>query len=131
VHKQEWCDAAKILSRADAVVLSEDDVVGGEETIADYARLARLLVVTRGADGADLYLDGQRQRFPSFPAHVIDPTGAGDVFAAAFFVRLFRSKDPEDAMRFANCAASFAVGAVGLDGVPTERQITDRLRGIQ
>jgi sugar/nucleoside kinase (ribokinase family) len=65
------------------------------------------------------------------PAHVVpdvDPTGAGDVFAAAFVIALWRGKPALEAVRFAHAAASFVVEAPGASGIPTEERIRGRLR---
>lgn len=43
------------------------------------------LVITHGPDGASAVRDGERIRIPAAPvAHVVDTTGAGDLFAAGF-----------------------------------------------
>jgi 1D-myo-inositol 3-kinase len=131
VFKAPWRNAARMLRLASAVVLSIEDVLGGERTIAGYARQTRVLVATRGADGADLYYDGAVHHFRSWPAREVDPTGAGDVFAAAFFIQLQRSGDPFQAMHFATCAGSTAVERIGLEGIPTLDSLNRRLRQIK
>jgi sugar/nucleoside kinase (ribokinase family) len=57
----------------------------------------------------------------------VDATGAGDVFAAAFFVRLLTTRDPWEATRFATLLASHSVTRAGLDGIPTPREIEECL----
>jgi len=47
------------------------------------------------------------------------------VFAAAFFVRLFTTRDPWEAARFATLLASRSVTRIGLDGIPTSREIEE------
>jgi sugar/nucleoside kinase (ribokinase family) len=64
---------------------------------------------------------------PGFPAVEVDPTGAGDVFAAAFLVRLQETEDPVQAARFANAVASFCVEGPGVAGIPTREQVEERL----
>ena len=49
----------------------------------------------------------------------LDPTGAGDVYAAAFFVRLRETRDPYEAGRFATQLAAVSVTRPGLAGAPT------------
>ncbi|MBI5292318.1 MAG: hypothetical protein HY872_10630, partial [Chloroflexi bacterium] len=44
----------------------------------------------------------------------------GDIFAAAFFVRLWQTADPWDAARFAVALASDSVTRVGIEGVPVQ-----------
>lgn len=126
IRRARWRGASRALSRADAIVLSYDDIED-ERTITTYARRAKVLVVTHGAAGADLYHKGAVHHFPSFPARAIDPTGAGDAFAAAFFIQLMRSGNPLLAMRFASCVASFVVEGVGITGIPTLEQVQERM----
>jgi sugar/nucleoside kinase (ribokinase family) len=53
----------------------------------------------------------------------VDPTGAGDIFAAAFFVALQRVGDAWTAARFANCIAARSVTRAGLKSTPTPDEI--------
>jgi len=115
----QWDEAEKLLARADAVVLSKEDVAGDELLVAQYAAQTRLLVVTQGAAGCTVYMDGQSRRFPAPAVHEVDPTGAGDIFAVAFFVWLQRRGDPWMAARFANCVASSSVARAGLASTPS------------
>jgi 1D-myo-inositol 3-kinase len=127
VYPKVWVGAAKILVRAEVLIFSEEDVVRDEKLIAAYARLAKIMVVTRSRQGADLYYRGKRRNFPAFVAREVDPTGAGDVFAAAFLARLYETDDPYEATHFANCVASFCVEAPGIQGLPTREQVEERL----
>lgn len=127
VHLDGWDTLVRRLSGLDAVILSEEDVHRDEATIDLLRRNLRLLVVTRGVRGATLFVDGLATDFPAYPTTEVDPTGAGDAFAAAFLVELRRSGDPAKACLFANCAASFVVEAPGAEGVPTAEQIASRI----
>jgi len=45
----------------------------------------KVLVITRGKDGADLYSDGNAVHIPTVPEEeVVDPTGVGDAFRGGF-----------------------------------------------
>jgi len=118
------------LSRLDVVVLSEEDVDGDWDVLRGYAATASLLVATQGAGGATLC---QRERCAAYPAFQaaaeVDPTGAGDVFAAAFLIRLSETGDPHEATVFANCVASFAVEGTGTSTLPDLDQVLARRRG--
>jgi len=128
VSPKPWEHAERILTRADVLVFSEEDVLHIEDAIPLFASMARIMVVTHGIGGATLYLDGRPYHYPAFEANEVDPTGAGDVFAAAFLVHLWRSNDPHAATHFANCVASFVVEAPGILGIPTRDQVEERLR---
>jgi sugar/nucleoside kinase (ribokinase family) len=127
----QWDDAEPLLARADAVVLSEEDVGGDEAVMAQYAAQTRLLVVTQWVAGCTVYWRGQARHFPALPVHEVDPTGAGDIFAAAFFVWLQRSGDPWMAARFANCVAAHSATRAGLASTPRPEEIARCERALQ
>ncbi len=60
---------------------------------------------------------------PAFPATERDPTGAGDVFAAALLVRLHETGDPLDAARFAARVAAASIEGRGVSMVPTRVEV--------
>ncbi len=119
----EWTNSESALSQAGAVVISREDVNGDDELIEHMAGQTRILVVTEGAAGAVLYWHGDRRRFRAPTVREVDATGAGDIFAAAFFIRLLNTRDPWEATRFATLLASHSVERVGLDGIPTSLEI--------
>ena len=123
VSRTEWNDADSALVRAGAVVISREDVAGDDELIEHMAHQTRVLAVTEDSAGAVLYWNGDRRRFRAPAVTEVDATGAGDVFAAAFFVRLFTTHDPWEATRFATLLASHSVTRAGLDGIPTPLEI--------
>jgi sugar/nucleoside kinase (ribokinase family) len=125
VSMAEWPNAEAALARAGAVVISREDVADNEELIEQMAHQTHVLVVTEGPAGAVLFWNGDRRRFRAPKVPEIDATGAGDIFAAAFFVRLFRTRDPWEATRFATLVASRSVTRVGLEGIPTPREIEE------
>ncbi len=118
-----WPEAAEMLPRAGAVVLSVEDLGGDEEQIEAMAAVTRVLAVTEGPAGARLYWNGDLRRFQAPHRSEIDATGAGDIFAAAFFWRLYSTRDPWAAARFATQLASYSVVRSGLDGIPTWEEI--------
>jgi sugar/nucleoside kinase (ribokinase family) len=127
----DWADADRVLRKANVVVISEDDVAH-PSVISDWAMKARMLVVTLGDRGCDVYRQGGGERFhsPAFKsATEVDPTGAGDVFAAAFMWHLHKSGgDWKTAADWANCVASFVVEKRGVGGVPKLAEIEKRWR---
>jgi sugar/nucleoside kinase (ribokinase family) len=63
-----------------------------DSALAELAAKVDTLVVTRGPDGATAIAHGERISIPAAPvAHVVDTTGAGDLFAAGFLAA--RAKD--------------------------------------
>ena len=104
-------------------MISVEDVGGDEEQIEFFARHARILVVTEGPAGSRLYWHGDQRRFRAPEMYELDATGAGDIFATAFFIRLLTTQDPWEAARFATQFSSHSVTRVGLEGVPTAEEI--------
>lgn len=121
----EWENSDSALSQANAIVISREDVNGDDELIEHMAGQTKILVVTEGADGAVLYWNGDRRRFRVPIVDEVDATGAGDIFATAFFVRLSKTRDPWEATRFASLVATHSVARSGLDGIPTSKEIEE------
>lgn len=128
VMTKPWLEADAILPNVDVLVYSDEDVAGDESIMQHYAELVKIAVVTRGWQGATVFYHGMARDFPAFRAKEVDPTGAGDVFAAAFLVRLKETGDPYQAAPFANCAASFSIEGQGTTTIPTRQQVEERLR---
>jgi sugar/nucleoside kinase (ribokinase family) len=81
-------------------------------------------VVTQGAEGCTVFVRGQGARQFVAPVQAeVDPTGAGDVFAAAFFINFFETDDPWASARFANQVAALSVTRPGLQGVPDPEEV--------
>lgn len=114
VYADHWPAAEQVLPRAAAVVLSQEDLLNAA-MLEHYCRLSRLLVLTAGRGGCTVYWRGQVRDFPAPGVTSVEETGAGDIFAAAFLVRLRQaSEDPWDAAVFANHVASASITQVGL-----------------
>lgn len=119
VRPCNWLEAELALAQAGAAVFSLEDVAGNETAIEQMAHATRVLAVTEAAAGARLFWHGDVRRFRPPTVVEIDPTGAGDIFAAAFFIRLLKTRDPWEAARFANRMAAISVTRPGMQGVPT------------
>jgi len=126
----EWEDAESWLARADSVVLSDEDVRGDQSVVASYAAQTKLLVVTHGVVGCTVYQNGRSRHFDAQSVRQVDPTGAGDIFAAAFFVALRHGNDPWRAAHFANCVAACSVTRSGLAAVPAPHEIARCRQGL-
>jgi hypothetical protein len=119
----EWPESSYVMGNASATVLSIHDVKGNEKLIEDMTAFGRVLVITEGPDGARVYWNGDMRQFKPPEVVEVDPVGAGDIFAASFFIRLFTTKDPWEATRFASKLAANSVTRYGLDGVPTQAEV--------
>ena len=123
-----WSRAAAVLPTLRAAVLSEEDLGGDLAPVAAWSAQAPI-VITRGERGASLIHNGRERRSPAFqPDRIVDPTGAGDAFAAGLLVALDEGQLWEDALTFANCVASFCLEDVGTAGLADRDRVSTRLR---
>jgi sugar/nucleoside kinase (ribokinase family) len=128
VHSKQWETADQILPHLDALILSLEDIDYQWERLLPAFDHVPLIVVTEYRDGSTVF---QRQpdgsileaKIPPRPAVEVDPTGAGDIFTTAFLIRLEEIRDPIQAARFGNVAASMSVEHLGSTGIPTRDEI--------
>lgn len=114
VASGDWDSAAGVLPLAAVTFLSTEDLPD-PALVDDYARQANILVVTDGPRGCTVYYREQRRAFPAPQVRVVDSTGAGDTFAAAYLVRFHQTKgDLWEAAEFANRIAARSVTRHGL-----------------
>lgn len=121
--------AGPLLRSARALFVSDEDLAPAQAPAAlqRWSGLVETLAFTHGERGAEVCHRGEWRRIDAFPARSVDPTGAGDVFAAAFLISLHEAGDVWQASRFAACAASFAVEGEGTTSIPDRQQIEARL----
>jgi len=104
------------------------DYLTPNETEAPAVSGARgTLVLTLGEQGAQL----GDERVPALPASVVDSTGAGDAFTAAFAVALAEGLADLDAVRWGCAAGAHMVEHPGVvPGLPTRAQVEARLASV-
>jgi len=62
--------------------------------LAQMLKHVKVLVVTRGKDGAILYTNGEQRHIPTVPEReIVDPTGVGDAFRGGFLAGYARGFD--------------------------------------
>ena len=130
-----WTAAEEMLPMLDVLILSHDDLLpfanhnrtAADAILSKWSMQVPLLVATDGKHGATLFQNGIAERFPAYTSQEVDPTGAGDVFAAAFLVYFHRHGDPRKAVDFANCAASLSIEHEGITGIPTMDMVMERM----
>lgn len=119
-----------VLKRVDLVFMNEDEIrdYTGCKDIFSAAREVLALgpkwvIVKRGEYGSVAIAEAGMFFFPAYPVtEVVDPTGAGDVFAGAFmgYVATFPELKPEvvkEAMRYATVLAALNVQNFSIRGL--------------
>ena len=127
VVAQPWAGAREVLNRVLAVFVSAEDLRGHEAQITEWVQRVPVAVVTAGSAGALLYVNGERYEVRPRRTREVDPTGAGDVFAATFLVYYQRHADPWEAAEAATCAASLSVEGEGWSAIPDVARLEDAL----
>lgn len=131
VLPQPWRDVAlwraSRATRVSVLFVSEEDLGGDESPLREWTDHVPILCITRADRGARVHFDGAWHSIPAFPEREVDPTGAGDIFATAFLIRLHETDDVAEATRFAAAAASISVAGEGTLAVPTRTQVEQRL----
>ncbi|GAA4732547.1 carbohydrate kinase family protein [Phytohabitans rumicis] len=109
----DWVRGADLLlANADeaAVLAGVGDAATQARALAEVAANA---VVKRGADGAVWAAAGQVVSAPGRPAAVVDPTGAGDAFAAALLASWLAGAPPAESLAAAVATGARAVTTLG------------------
>jgi sugar/nucleoside kinase (ribokinase family) len=123
VEQQIREDWEHFFIQSDVVVISQDDVQKDEDCIARMASVAPVFVVTENYKGARVYWNNDARYINAPKVIYNNDTGAGDIFAAAFFYRYFYTRDPWEAGRFAVLLASWSVNRAYLHSIPTPDEI--------
>lgn len=106
--------SAAVASMMDVVVVSETEAPYVSELLGAVPRQGGLGVVTRGRRGCEvLTRDGSRVYTADPVRAMVDPTGAGDCFAATLTSEMFRGRPVPEAVRLATAAASLCVSGQG------------------
>ena len=107
--------------------VSEEDLGGCDDELEGWASQVPVVVLTGARLGARVYVNGAPLEIAAFPAREADPTGAGDVFAAAFLVRYSETEDAAESARFASAAAACSVEATGVEAIAGRGEIEARM----
>lgn len=104
------------------------DGVSTDELLKKYPEK---LVITQGSRGVTVCTaSGEVLRVPARPAKVVDTTGAGDTLNGAFAVQIAGGAGLEEALTYANTAASLSTEKFGAQsGMPSSEEVEKALGG--
>jgi sugar/nucleoside kinase (ribokinase family) len=113
----------EFISTVDGIVVNDEEWVYARDSVDAVGR-SGYGIVTLGSGGAQAFTPAGHFTVPAFPLPVVDLTGAGDVFSAAFFYRISEpGVTTEDALRFANAAAGLSLAGLAISEIPSRRAI--------
>jgi hypothetical protein len=121
-----------IARHCQAVVVSEHERSSCRALLGEAVAAGAVAVITAGAAPATILLDDGRTLELDVPAiaDVVDDLGAGDVFAAAFFIALAEGARAERAVAFANAAAAVRMQGAGAAAIGDRAAIAARLDAV-
>ena len=122
--------AEPLAQSCDAIVVSEAERASGERLIAMAASAGACVAVTAGPRPITILAPGGMVAEQQVTAieHPVDDLGAGDVFAAAFFVALAEGRAPLHAASFAAAAAAVRMQSAGAAAIGDRPAIEAQLR---
>lgn len=130
VIQPPWQFAPEDLAGVDAACVGEDDLAGQGDLLDRLAAAVPVVAFTHGVRGCEVIVRGRTARVGIHPAREVDPTGAGDVFAAGFLLALARGADPAEAARLGAAAASIVVEAIAGEALPRVGEAFARLAAV-
>jgi sugar/nucleoside kinase (ribokinase family) len=120
-HEHLTLDAVgELLPVADYFLPNEDEaraLTGERDVRAQAERIAgagaRTVVIKRGADGAYVRSGDTVFELPAPPVEAVEPSGAGDAFAAGLIVGILEGWSLERSVRYASVVGASACTALG------------------
>ncbi|MBT3386268.1 MAG: carbohydrate kinase [Prolixibacteraceae bacterium] len=125
----------KLLFMSDFIKLNDDELYAiaswknksGNETeliqwFAEYFKCSSVCV-TRGANGAVLFINKKIYDHPGFIINAVDTVGAGDSFLASLVAGLSNNADPVKALEFACATGAFVASQKGAVPEYSEKEI--------
>lgn len=105
------------------ILTGEEDMLQGATVLKNWG--AGEIVIKQGVQGCSFLYQDNLINVPAFPVKsVVDTTGAGDLFNAAFIYGLMESNSISRAAQIANLIASYAVQKPGTsESYPKRREI--------
>ena len=120
-------ELARFIEQADWVTVNDyegkmlSDRTGWDN--AEISRRVRGLVVTLGADGCDVWVDGRCTHVaPVTPDAVVDPTGCGDAWRGALLFGLERGWSLADCAALGNRVGAIKIAQRGPQNYQLDRQ---------
>ena len=127
----------KVLSNSNILLINESEafLLTNENDINNSARSLlkmgpEIVVIKKGSRGAELFSLTEHIAVDAFPVtNVVDPTGAGDVFAGAFVASLANEDSKETALLNASASASISIESFGIEKLQSasNNEINDRI----
>jgi hypothetical protein len=118
-----------VLKHVNILVLSRQDIAAEPELEYEFPKYTEHVVVTDGERGGNYYHKGTIHHYDPYPVTEIDPTGAGDVFAASLLSSLpLLNHDMHAALKVAAKLAALAVTVLGASPAFTAEDVQQAIQ---
>ena len=107
-----------------AAFVSDEDLAYDPSQIKRLRNYFPVLGHAKGDAGADIFVQSNFISIPASSVEEIDPTGAGDIFAAAFMIYYYlRKRELFTSTCLSTAMATLSVTRPGIEGIPTRTEI--------
>lgn len=106
--------------------LTKFDYYNGTKFLVEHG--VKIVACKMGDKGSYIVHEGIEHEVPAIKTKVVDPTGAGDVFAAGFLAGLLMKKPILDCAKFATLCASESIKGRGREKYPDKHFLEEKLR---
>jgi sugar/nucleoside kinase (ribokinase family) len=129
VRFKPW-NRPETLQRLDIMVFSEEDILESPGLIDDLAPLTRNVFYTQAERGGIHFQYGVPSPYDTPLHEVVNPTGAGDVFATSLLCALHITGSIVKATRVAAVLAAESVTRFAIEGTPTPEEVRAALAAV-
>jgi fructokinase len=107
---------------------SSSDVIEDNILFLSKETNTKIICITKGKDGAILYIDNQFYNHNGFKVEVIDTIGAGDSFLASLLSKVLYAQDYAKAIEFGCAVGALIASHKGANPIITKEEITNFIK---
>jgi fructokinase len=129
-----------LMNQADFIKFNDDEIFeisdmfdsrtsSLEQTILFIAEQTntKTICVTKGEDGAILFVEGEFYYNSGYPINVADTVGAGDSFLASLINKLLNKENPQTSINYASAVGAIVASKVGANPIISNQEISQIL----
>jgi len=131
VIPRRWSPSREDLQGVDVVCLSDEDLIGQGDLFGLLCDCVPIVALTHERKGCDIIESGRKTWVGIHPAREVDPTGAGDTFAAGLLFGLAQGRSPQEAARLGAACASIIIEGKAGEGLERMAEALERAKSIQ
>lgn len=110
IKMQDWNYSVEAVRVTDCIILSREDLKDADTQAHTWSTLGPIVIVTKDTQGCSAYEKGVRRDVSAFEiTYIVDSTGCGDIFAAAFAFAYHKTGNLPKSSLFANAAAAYSL----------------------